>query len=169
MIETDRLILLLWKEEDAVFLYKYACNPEVGTSAGWPPHNSVEMSREVIKEVFSAPETYAVVLKEAGEPMGCCGFVPKGARPSEHILPADEEIGYWIGRPYWGRGLMPEAVKALINHAVNDLSIHRLWIAFNEGNDKSRRVAEKCGFIYHHNENGEQYYIREIENREDRL
>ena len=63
-METERLILRPWREEDALPLYKYAKNPAVGPIAGWPPHTSVENSREVIRDILSAPETYAVVLKE---------------------------------------------------------------------------------------------------------
>ena len=64
-----------WKESDAEALYKYARNPNVGLIAGWPPHTSVENSREIIKVAFSAPETYAVVLKETGEAIGCVGIM----------------------------------------------------------------------------------------------
>ena len=63
-LTTDRLILRPWQESDAEALYKYAKDPEIGPAADWPPHTSVEDSLEVIRTVFSAPETYAVVLKE---------------------------------------------------------------------------------------------------------
>lgn len=74
-METERLILRLWREEDAPSLYKYAKNPAVGPIAGWPPHTSVENSREVIRDILSAPETYAVVLKETNEPVGSVGIM----------------------------------------------------------------------------------------------
>ncbi len=73
MIETERLILRHWQESDAPSLFKYASDPDVGPIAGWPPHTSVENSLEIIRTVFAGPETYAVVLKETGEPVGCCG------------------------------------------------------------------------------------------------
>ena len=60
-LETERLILRPWEEGDAEDLYRYASNPDVGPIAGWPVHTSVENSREIIREVLSAPETYAVV------------------------------------------------------------------------------------------------------------
>lgn len=149
-IETRRLILRPWSEGDAEVLYKYARDPDVGTPAGWPPHTSVEFSRMVIREIFSAPQTYAVVLKATGEPIGCCGLVPRNSRHNDAIGPDDAEIGYWLGKPYWGRGIIPEAVKALIVYAHDTLEKKSLWIGFYDGNDKSRRVAEKCGFIPHH-------------------
>ena len=74
-IETDRLILRPWQESEARILYKYASDPEIGPIAGWPPHTSVENSLDIIRTVFSAPETYAVVLKKSNEPVGCCGIM----------------------------------------------------------------------------------------------
>ena len=66
-IITDRLILRPWQESDAESLYKYAQDPAIGPIAGWPPHTSVEDSLNIIRTVFAAPETYAVVLKETNE------------------------------------------------------------------------------------------------------
>ena len=64
ILETERLILRPWDETDAESLYEYAKDDRVGPIAGWPPHTSVENSREVINTVLSADETYAVCLKE---------------------------------------------------------------------------------------------------------
>ena len=65
-LETTRLILRPWQESDAESCYEYAKDPQVGPSAGWPVHTSVENSRETIKNVLSADGTYAVVLKASG-------------------------------------------------------------------------------------------------------
>lgn len=166
MIETKRLILRRWLESDAESLYKYASDPEVGPPAGWQPHDSVEMSLTVIREVFSAPFTYAVVLKESGEVIGCCGLVPSEARENVMTTETDAEIGYWIGRPYWGMGLIPEAVMSLVDMLKTRLSKSAAWISFNDGNVKSRRVAEKCGFVYHHTDchdnTTEHFYVKEL-------
>lgn len=75
-METDRIILRPWLEEDAPALFKYASDPEVGPRAGWPPHRSLDESREVIRTVFSGEGMWAVVLKETGEPIGCAGYLP---------------------------------------------------------------------------------------------
>lgn len=63
-IKTERLILRPWKDTDAESLFEYAKDPAVGPIAGWPVHTSVENSLEIIKNVLSANETYAVCLKE---------------------------------------------------------------------------------------------------------
>ena len=71
---TERLILRPWFEEDAAVLYQWASNPKIGLSAGWPPHRSEGDSRDVIREVLSRPECYAIVLRDTSEPVGCAGL-----------------------------------------------------------------------------------------------
>ena len=100
-LETERLLLRPWTLGDAEELYRYAKDPEVGPAAGWEPHTSVENSREIIKTVLSAPGTFAVVLKETGLPIGSAGYFQTKAQSSET---GEMEIGYWIGKPYWGKG-----------------------------------------------------------------
>ena len=151
IIETERLILRPWDETDAESLFEYAKDDRVGPIAGWPPHTSVENSREVIKTVLSAPETYAVCLKEDYRAIGSIGLMV--GKQSNLDLPEDEgEIGYWLGVPFWGQGLIPEAVRELIRHAFGNLHLTRLWCGYFDGNEKSKRVQEKCGFVYHHTE-----------------
>ena len=78
-LETRRLVLRPWEEGDAEDLYRYASHPDVGPIAGWAVHASVEYSREIIRGVLSAPENYAVVLKETGRPVGSIGLMRGGA------------------------------------------------------------------------------------------
>ena len=150
--ETERLILRPWELSDAESLYQYANNPQVGPIAGWPVHTSVEHSRDIIKTVLSAPETYAVVLKETGQPVGSVGLMI-GDKSNIIGIPSTEcEVGYWIGVPFWGQGLIPEAVRKLMQYAFEDLNMEKIWCGYFDGNIKSKRVQEKCGFHYHHTE-----------------
>lgn len=148
-IETERLILRPWTLSDAESLYHYAKDPAVGPIAGWPPHTSVENSREIIQNVLSAEETYAVCLKEDNKAIGSVGLMI-GKASNLTISDTEGEIGYWIGVPFWGQGLIPEAAKALIQHGFVDLGLEKIWCAYFDGNIKSKRVQEKCGFVYHH-------------------
>ena len=149
ILKAERLILRPFEESDAESIYEYAKNPNVGPVAGWPVHTSVENSLEIIKTVLSAPETYAVCLKEDNRAIGSIGMMIGSA--SNLDLPDDEaEIGYWIGEPFWGQGLIPEAMKCVIKHAFDNLGLQRLWCGYFDGNNKSKRAQEKCGFIYHH-------------------
>ena len=62
---------------------------------------------------------------------------------------ADEcELGYWLGVDYWGRGIMPEAAMEILRHAFEDCNMKKVWCAYYDGNTKSARVQEKCGFQY---------------------
>lgn len=158
-LTTPRLILRPWVESDAEALYRFARDPLVGPPAGWPPHTSVENSREIIRGVLSARETYAMVLRfdttdsisgaviSAGTPVGSVGIMFKGCGSYPHMTHTEAEIGYWVALPLWGRGLVPEAVRVLQTRCFCDLKLDGLWCGYYEGNEKSRRVQEKCGFM----------------------
>ena len=149
ILETERLILRPWKEEDADSLYEYAKDPLVGPIAGWKAHESAEESRSVIKEILSADETYAVCLKSENKAIGSVGLIPCSTAHTE-IGSTEREIGFWIGVPFWGKGYIPEAVRALQKHAFDDLGVTGLWCGYYEGNERSKRCQEKCGFRFHH-------------------
>ncbi len=155
IFETKRLVLRPWVIEDANDLYEYAKNPQVGPIAGWPIHTSVDNSREVIEVILSAPETYAVCLKENNKAIGSVGLMT-GDQSNIDLNDGEAEVGYWIGVPFWGQGLIPEAVKELMKYAFCQLEMKKLWSGYFDGNEKSKRVQEKCGFKY-------QYTNKDIE------
>lgn len=145
ILETQRLILRPFTEADASDLYEYAKDPRVGPPAGWPPHKSLEESREIIGSVFSAANTFAVVDKPSGKAIGSAGFVGR----HQTLLPGpDDEIGYALNPEFWGRGLMPEVVRELLRYGFEDLGLRTIWCNHWEQNQKSRRVIEKCGFVH---------------------
>ncbi len=148
---TERLLLRPWKENDAESLYDYARDPAVGPMAGWPVHTSVENSREIIRTVLSAPETYAVCLRTDNRAIGSIGLIPPMQSHTE-LADSELEIGYWIGVPFWGNGYIPEAVRCLQRYAFEKLECTALWCGYYDGNEKSKRCQEKCGFVYHHTE-----------------
>lgn len=147
-IASKRLSIRRWSEDDAEALYKYASDGRVSEMALWPRHTSVDMSREVIRDFFKPnPYTFAIVLKETDEPIGCIGLVPTG---EEHFKPLanEREVGYWIGFPYWGKGLTTEALSALIIFCRDSLYLDSLLITTGAKNIASQRVAKKCGFKF---------------------
>lgn len=147
IIETGRLILRPFCEADAESLYEYAKDPRIGPVAGWLPHTSVDDSREIIRKVLAVPETYAICLKPENRVIGAVGLMI--GKNSNIVLPENEgEIGYWVGVPYWGQGIVPEATRAIIRHAFEDCGLVALWCGYFEGNEQSKRVQEKCGFVY---------------------
>ncbi|MBE6886219.1 MAG: GNAT family N-acetyltransferase [Ruminococcaceae bacterium] len=152
-LQTDRLILRPWREEDAEVLYSYAKDPDIGYPAGWPAHTSVENSRNIIQNVFSQRETYALCRKEEDAPIGCIAL-KLGDATDLTDRPDECELGYWLGKPFWGQGLIPEAARELIRHAFETLGMTAIWCGYYDGNTKSRRVQEKVGFRFHHTSQG---------------
>ncbi|HGK7331894.1 TPA: GNAT family N-acetyltransferase [Streptococcus suis] len=162
MIETPRLLLRPWTVDDAENLFALASHPEIGPRAGWPAHQSLEESRNVIETVFTQPETYALVDKITGKPVGAIGLMIGGA---SKLTTSDKEaeLGYWLGRDYWGQGLVSEAIRKLLCHAFETLKLETVWCGYFEGNEQSRRAQVKCGFTYHHKlENVECSLIGEV-------
>ncbi|MER2152500.1 MAG: GNAT family N-acetyltransferase [Candidatus Limivicinus sp.] len=147
MLETKRLVLRSWEDGDAEDLYEYAKNPDVGPIAGWPAHQSPEESRDVIKNVLNGREAYAVCLKTDGKAIGAIELKLNG---HTDLTERDDEceLGYWLGKPFWGQGIMPEAAKEMLRHAFEDLGMTKVWVGYYEGNAKSKRVQEKLGFRY---------------------
>ena len=149
MLETERLILRKWTDADAESLFEYAKDPDVGPIAGWPPHQSVEESLSIIRNVLGGDECYAICEKENGKAIGTIELKLNGH--TDMTERDDEcELGYWLGKPFWGRGYMPEAAKELIRHGFEDLHMRAIWCGYYDGNQKSKRVQEKVGFLYHH-------------------
>lgn len=142
-LETSRILLRPWQEEDAGGLYRWASDPMVGHAAGWTPHASVEDSLHIIRTVLSQPDTFALLLRGGDSgPIGSVGVFSSGAPGSS----GEPEIGYWLARPFWGRGLIPEVVEELLRWQFRDRNAARVWCGHFPGNDRSRRVIEKCGF-----------------------
>ena len=149
ILHTERLTLRPWTEEDAEDLFKYAKDPDVGPIAGWPPHKDVEESRNVIQNVLAVEECYAICEKGSNRAIGSIALKLNGH--TDMTERNDEcELGYWLGKPYWGRGYMPEAAKEILRHAFEDLGMTTIWCGYYDGNSKSRRVQEKVGFVFHH-------------------
>lgn len=145
MIETERLILRPWKIEDAEELYQLAKDERVGPIAGWSVHKSISESEETIKTVLSDPETYAVFLKEQAQVIGSIGLM----KPKSPFIKENEmELGYWIGVPFWKKGYAAEAAKAIIDYGFTELNLNAVWAGYYDNNLKSKRVQEKCGFLY---------------------
>lgn len=144
-MQTDRILLRRWMESDAESLFKYASDPDVGPRAGWPVHQSVEESLEVIRNIFSNDTTWAIVLKETNEAIGCMGYFTQ-ATSNIPIGENDCEMGYWVGKPYWNKGICTEAFRLMLDYCINEKHYENIWSDHFIGNPASGRVMEKCGF-----------------------
>lgn len=149
MLQTERLILRKWTEADAESMFEYAKDPDVGPIAGWQPHRSAEESLDIIRNVLNGKECYAICERENEVPVGAIEL-----RLNGHTDMTDKddecELGYWLGKPFWGRGYMTEAVREMLRHAFVDIGMKTVWCGYYDGNNKSKRVQEKAGFVYYH-------------------
>lgn len=147
-IETERLILRAWRESDVEDFYEYAKVDGVGQMAGWSPHQSMEESTKILGFFIRDKKTFALELKENGKVIGSLGLEEREGEPEVPEGSMGREIGYVIGKDYWGRGLVPEAVKAVIDFCFRELDFDWLICGHFLWNHRSRRVVEKCGFRY---------------------
>lgn len=147
-IETQRLILRAWEESDLQDFYEYASVDGVGEMAGWNHHKSVEETQRILGLFINGKKTFALELKENGKVIGSLGLEPRDEDAGLPEKSQGREIGYVLSRDYWGRGLMPEAVKAVIGYCFEALSFDYLTCGHFDRNDRSRRVVEKSGFRF---------------------
>ena len=153
VLMTQRLILRRWNQKDAEDLYRYASDADVGPIAGWPPHKSIDESRAVIRDVLNGREAYAICLKEDRKAIGAIELKLNG---HTDLTDRDDEceMGYWLGKPFWGRGIVPEAVTEMLRRAFEDIGMQKVWVGYYEGNSKSKRVQEKCRFRFQRKSEG---------------
>lgn len=142
-LETGRLVLRMFTEEDAAGLYDYARNPNVGPRAGWKPHESVEESLEIIRDLFLPAESWAIRLKGSDRLIGTIGL-----EPDRHRDANSREIGYSLAEDMWGQGIMTEACREVIRFGFEELGLSVISICTAPDNLRSQGVIKKCGFVY---------------------
>lgn len=147
VLTTDRLILRPFRPEDAPAMYNnWACDPEVTKFLTWPPHSSAEVTASLLTAWvghYSEPAYYnwAITLKEKDEPIGNISVVEIKDNVSEAV------IGYCMSRSLWRRGIMPEALSAIMDYLF-DVGFLRIAAAHDVNNPASGRVMEKAGMKY---------------------
>ena len=147
-LETDRLVLRPFKEDDLDDLYEYACVDGVGQMAGWEPHKNKEESKAILDMFIKEKKVFA--LEFGGKVIGSLGIESyKEDDLPEFSDKKGREIGYVLSKEYWGLGLMPEAVKRVVEYCFCDLKLDFLLCGHFVNNNQSRRVQEKCGFVHY--------------------
>ena len=147
-IETERLILREFKEEDASDMYNnWASDSDVTKYLSWSAHSSVEISKQLIGmwiDSYNNMEHYqwAIELKETGEVIGNINLL--------EINNKDEncEVGYCLGKAFWNKGIMSEALAKVIKFGFSEIGFQRIAARFDVYNLASGRVMEKCNLMY---------------------
>lgn len=147
-IETERLILRPWKQTGLDDFFEYASVDGVGEMAGWKHHENKEKSQSILDLFINDDRTFAIVLKDNNKVIGSLGVEKYGMEKvlSEFFDYQGREIGFVLSKDYWGKGLMPEAVKAVIDYLFNVANLDFLTCGYYEFNNQSKKVQEKCGF-----------------------
>lgn len=147
VLTTRRLTLRPWRESDLEDFYEYASVDGVGQMAGWSPHKDPEESRRILSHFIEGKHVFA--LEHQGKVIGSLGIEEYNEEyyPELHNI-AGREIGYVLSKAYWGQGLMPEAVQAVIAYLFDREGLDFILAGHFDRNDRSRRVIEKCGFRY---------------------
>ena len=148
IIETERLVLRPFKWDDLDDFFGYASVDGVGEMAGWPHHENKDKSKDILTHFIDEDKTFALVLKETGRVVGSLGVEFYGAEDklTEFDGYKGREIGYVLAKDQWGKGLMAEAVSAVINHLFDEIDLDFLTCGYYDFNNQSKRVQEKCGF-----------------------
>ena len=146
-IEASRLILRRATLEDAEPMFRnWASDPEVTKFLTWPPHGSIEVTRKVLASWLAEYEKndyyqWLIVPKETGEPIGSLIAGTVGRAQSAHS-------GYCIGNAWWHRGIMSEALRAVIDYLFGEVGYHRIESMHDPNNPHSGGVMRKCGMQY---------------------
>ncbi len=143
IITTERITLRPFCTTDAAAVYNLASNPNVALATGYQPHDSLETTQAILDKILINDYTWAVTV--GGTVAGCISL----NHLTDQQLPR-YEIGYWLGESYWGNGYMPEAVAVLSHYAIYTMGIDTVWCAYNNSNNKSHSVQDKCHFAFHH-------------------
>ena len=147
VLKTDRLTLRPWRESDLTDFYEYASVDGVGQMAGWNPHSNAEESQMILSRFIEHKKTFA--LEHNGKVIGSLGIEEYNEKnyPELDSLQG-REIGYVLSKAYWGRGLMPEAVRAVIDWLFCEGKLDFIIVGHFDWNGQSKRVVQKCGFRY---------------------
>lgn len=149
VIDTPRLVLRAWRESDLEDFFAYASVPGVGEMAGWPHHETMDTTREILKSFMDGKATFALVERQSSQVIGSLGLHTSWANDDDRYRHLHtKEIGYVLAKEHWGKGLMPEAVQAVIADCFANRDVEALTCGHFLKNSQSKRVIEKCGFSF---------------------
>ena len=146
-LRTQRLILRPWQQEDLQDFFEYACVEGVGQMAGWLPHKTIQDSQKILDSFIEKKRTFA--LDYQGKVVGSLGIEEYDEKESPELDNRNARaLGFGLSKDYWGRGLMPEAVNAVIRWLFEERKLDAILCAHFDWNTQSARVQQKCGFHF---------------------
>ncbi len=155
IIRTERLVLRPWRRSDLDDFFEYASVPGVGEMAGWGHHRSIEDSEAILQRFIDHKRTFAIEyrglgLLQPGKVIGSLGIEEYKEKYYPELADLQvRELGFVLSKDYWGLGIMPEAVNAVLDWLFNELGLDAVTCSHFTRNRQSARVQEKCGFRHH--------------------
>jgi ribosomal-protein-alanine N-acetyltransferase len=147
-LETERLILRPFTPGDAGAMFRnWASDPDVTEFLMWPPHGSIDISKQILAEWtanYAKPNYYlwAITLKPCDEPIGSISVIGR----NEKTLAVS--MGYCIGKEWWRRGITTEALKRLVAFFIEEIGVNRIDSWHDPRNPNSGKVMMKAGLKY---------------------
>ena len=142
-IQCKQSLLRPWRIDDAQSLFICANNSKVSENLRdvFPFPYTLSDAEFFIKSIASATDNLILAIEINGQAVGSIGIIPQ-----TDVYRRNAELGYWLGEPYWGRGIVSEAVTAIAYYTFQHFDIHRIYASVFDRNIASIRVLEKCGF-----------------------
>lgn len=144
ILETDRLFLRRFSYNDLDDFFEYSKLEELCLNAGWIPHFSKDYSEIILKMFVNDENTYAIVYKQNNKVIGSISLSKDKIRSGIN----SKCLGYVLSKDYWGKGIMTEAIKKILNHYFLYVNVYIISVSHFIENTASKRVIEKNGFIY---------------------
>lgn len=151
---SNRLILRGLTLNDLKDFYAYCKKPNIGPKAGWLPHQSIEQSYQIIQIMIKEQEVWGITIKPHDK---ICGTIGLHVRNFDNAMLNQKELGYVLDDAYWGQGYMVEASLAVLDYAFLELELTKVLCGHATHNLQSKRVIEKLGFIYTHDDIRDHY------------
>ena len=145
LLETDRCRVRPYTMDDLDALVEHANDPEVSLMLRdrFPHPYTREIGVQFLTTQAAAEPPDSFAIDVGGVVIGGIGV-----HPGDDVMRHSAEIGYWVGRKHWGRGVASAALKAVVDHVFQEGRFCRLSAHTFEGNEASQRVLEKTGFVY---------------------
>lgn len=148
ILKTDRLTLREWSINDVDDMFEYASVPGVGERAGWTHHKDKDESKRIINMFIKGKNIFAITYNN--KVIGSLGIEETDQKFFPELVKLKtRELGFVLSKDYWGKGLVPEACKAVIDYLFNIVKVDAITCFYYKGNNQSKRVQEKLGFTHY--------------------
>lgn len=142
-LTTERLTIRPFRSEDVNDVYEYCAQSGVGENAGWPAHESIQQTSQILMDWMNSGYKHAIVWRENGKVIGHIAIDPD----SEENRTDTRELGCALNKDYQRRGIMTEAIQATVDYLFQN-GIEYVWACCFQSNTPSKKMIEKCGFIF---------------------